>query len=144
GCMKVSLAPDKSGIADTADSGRDSERTVLEFWHTYSDMETEVFLTRVLPLFEAQYPDIEIRAVRQDYTDQLKDTVLAAAADNKQPDVMRTDMIWVPELAKKGVLADLTDMPGFEEHAERFIGSLIRSNVYQGKFYGLPVNANTR
>jgi len=141
-CMQVSLAPDEA--APQARSDEAAGVVTLEFWHTYSELETELFEEQVLPAFHRQYPHIRIDAERQDFTDQLKDTVMAAVADNKPPDVMRMDIIWVPEFAKRGVLADISALPGFADIREQFIGSLIQTNYYQGRYYGLPVNANTR
>ncbi|HZG55013.1 extracellular solute-binding protein [Paenibacillus sp.] len=141
-CMRVSLAPDDAPPAPAPEAA--PHVATLEFWHTYSDLETKVFLEQVLPLFHRQYPHIRIDAVRKDYTDQLKDTVLAAVADNKAPDVMRMDIIWVPEFAKRGALSDVSALPGFQDIRGQFIGSLIQTNQYKGSYYGLPVNANTR
>ncbi|MDF2835006.1 MAG: extracellular solute-binding protein [Paenibacillus sp.] len=143
GCMRPSLAPESAGgQAQNNEAGRYAVE--LEFWHTYSDLEQEVFLNKVLPLFEKQYPHIRINAVRKYQTDQFKDTLLFAVADNKQPDVMRMDIVWVPEFAKKEALAELSVMPGFNAIKETFIGALIQTNIYKGGYYGLPVNANTR
>jgi multiple sugar transport system substrate-binding protein len=143
GCMRPSLAPEGGG-GQARDDEAGRYAVELEFWHTYSDLEQEVFLKKVLPLFEKQYPHIRINAVRKDYTDQFKDTLLFAVADNKQPDVMRMDIVWVPEFAKKEALAELSGMPGFDAIKDTFIGSLIQTNMYKGGYYGLPVNANTR
>jgi multiple sugar transport system substrate-binding protein len=118
--------------------------TVLELWHTYSDIETIVFETQVLPLFEEKFPHIKINAKRQDYTEQLNNNVLASVADNKQPDLMRMDMIWVPQFAKNGALVNLSEMKDFTDIKSRFIGTLIETNLYKDKYYGLPVNANTK
>ncbi|MDQ6423129.1 extracellular solute-binding protein [Paenibacillus sp. LHD-117] len=143
GCMRASLAPEIDGErTENGDVGKYAVE--LEYWHTYSDLEQEVFLAKVLPLFEKQYPHIRVNAVRKDYTDQFKDTLLFAVADNKQPDVMRMDIVWVPEFAKKEALAELSGMPGFKAIKDTFIGSLIQTNMYKGGYYGLPVNANTR
>ncbi|WP_214627697.1 extracellular solute-binding protein [Paenibacillus agaridevorans] len=143
GCMRPSLAPGE--LAEQEPEGDTSRYAVeLEYWHTYSDLEQEVFLEKVLPLFEKQYPHIRINAVRKDQTDQFKDTLLFAVADNKQPDVMRMDIVWVPEFAKKEALEELSGMPGFDAIKDTFIGVLIQTNVYKGGYYGLPVNANTR
>jgi len=142
GCMRVSLAPDGDPAPARPEPAPDV--VTLEFLHTYSDIETKVFLDEVLPLFHRQYPHIRIDAVRKDHTDQLKDTVLAAVADNKAPDVMRMDIVWVPEFAKRRALTDVSALPGFADIRDQFIGSLIQTNTFQGKVYGLPVNANTR
>lgn len=143
GCMQPSLAPDGAGMGARND---EAERIAveLEFWHTYSDLEESVFLGKVLPLFEKQYPHIRVNAVRKYQTDQFKDALLFAVADNKQPDVMRMDIVWVPEFAKKEALSELSRMPGFNAIKDTFIGALIQTNIYKGGYYGLPVNANTR
>lgn len=142
GCTRTTLLTGGEE-ASQSDSNRD-DRVVLEFWHTYSDAETEAFENKVIPLFESQHPDIKIHAVRKDYTPQLKDDIFAAAIDNKSPDIMRMDIIWVPEFARKGALVNLMDMNGFEEIRQQFIGDLLTTNLYRGKYYGLPVNANTK
>ncbi|XID91890.1 extracellular solute-binding protein [Paenibacillaceae bacterium WGS1546] len=138
----VRLAPEPGGVG--TGEATPPGRIVLEFWHTYSDLETAVFTEQVLPLFEEQFPGIAINPVRKDYTDQLKGAVLAAVADNKAPDIMRMDIIWVPEFAKQGVLTRLSGMDGFDELRGQFIGSMLATAEYQGDYYGLPVNANTR
>jgi multiple sugar transport system substrate-binding protein len=142
GCMQVKLVSENESIPSVEKSGEPIVE--LQFWHTYSDIEIEVFNSRVLPLFEAEYPHIKIIAVRKDHTGQLKDNIQAAVADNKQPDVMRMDIIWVPEFAKNGSLVDISNLEHFDEIRDTFIGSLIQSNIYKGKYYGVPVNANTR
>lgn len=141
-CMKTSLLPNDANPGH--EEGKLDNRVVLEFWHTYSDIETEVFEKKIIPLFESLHPDIKIHAVRKDYTVQLKNDILAAAADNKPPDLMRMDIIWVPEFAKNGTITDISDMDGFSEIREQFIGALIQTNLYHNKYYGLPVNANTK
>jgi multiple sugar transport system substrate-binding protein len=139
-CTKNSLVSDKVNPSDEVTDQRDS----IEFWHTYSDIETKVFETQILPLFEKEYPNIKINSTRIDYTNQLKNNILAAVADNKQPDVMRMDIKWVPELAKYGFLAELSELDGFNQLKEKIIGSLLSTNQYHGKYYGLPVNATTK
>jgi multiple sugar transport system substrate-binding protein len=141
-CTGVSLAPENE--ANTNQSNTSEQKVVLEFWHTYSDLEAAVFTEKVLPLFEEQYPEMTIHAVRKDYTDQLKDTVWATVADNKAPDMMRMDIIWVPEFAKQGMLTELSGREGFNSIRDQFIGSMLETAEYHGQYYGLPVNANTR
>src|SRR5690348_348535 len=85
-CSNSSLLP--SDAEQSANTPKPDSTVTLEFWHTYSDQETEVFEKKVLPLFEQAYPGIRIHAVRKDYTNQLKDNIIAGVADNKQPDVM--------------------------------------------------------
>lgn len=140
-CMDSQLVTNQE---DEENTEAMASRTVIEFWHTYSDLETEVFENKVLPAFEKQYPDIDIRAERKDYTEQLKNNTLAAAAENEQPDLMRMDIVWVPEFAQSRVLTDLSSLPGFDELEKQFIGKLLETAKFQDGIYGLPVNANTK
>jgi len=140
GCSSYSLVGDDAG----APSGAASKAAVdLTFWHTFSDVETKVFESQVLPLFEKEYPNIAVHPVRQDYTSQLNDNIVAAVADDKQPDVMRMDIIWVPQFARSGALTDLSTMPDFGEYENRFAGSLLQTNKYEGRYYGIPLDATT-
>jgi len=119
-------------------------RVVVEFWHTYSDLESEVFENEIIPLFEAEHPGIAIRSVRHDYTEQLKDNVMAAVVDGKPPDVMRMDIIWVPDFASRGMLTDVSGLAHFDALRGEFAGQLMRTNYYRGRYYGIPLNANTK
>lgn len=139
-CSNYSLVSDSSS---SPKEGASKDKVTLQFWHTYSDIETKVFTSEVLPLFEKEYPNISINAVRQNYTDQLNDNIVASIVDNKEPDLMRMDIIWVPQFAMYGALADLSSLPDFQDIKDQFTGSLIQTNQYHGKYYGLPLNATT-
>jgi multiple sugar transport system substrate-binding protein len=59
--------------------------------------------------------------------------------------VVRSDIIWVPELAKLGVLVPLTDaLPDFTDLAGKTFEGPLATNVYKGKHYGLPLDTNTK
>lgn len=145
-CLLMTSCSNESFLSESSSKPKEissKDKVNLLFWHTYSDIETKVFTTEVLPLFEKDYPNIAITAVRQNYTDQLNDNIVAAVAENKQPDLMRMDIIWVPQFAKNGALAELSQMPGFQEIKDNFTGSLIQTNQYRGQYYGLPLDATT-
>ncbi|GBF74648.1 hypothetical protein PA598K_03005 [Paenibacillus sp. 598K] len=142
-CAPRSLVPE-SGPVEEREPAAETPRMTLMFWHTYSELEERVFREEVLPLFEAEHPDIRIEAVRKDYTEQLKANVMASAADSQQPDVMRMDIIWVPEFARQGLLTELSALEGFEALQGQFVGALLETNRYGDGYYGLPVNANTK
>jgi multiple sugar transport system substrate-binding protein len=140
GCSSYSLVNDPAGASSGSAPG---SKVDLTFWHTFSDVETNVFETQVLPMFEKEHPDIVVHAVRQNYTSQLNDNIVAAIADDKQPDVMRMDIIWVPQFARGGALTDLSAMPDFGDYEHRFTGSLLQTNLYDGRYYGIPLDATT-
>ncbi|MBB6732560.1 extracellular solute-binding protein [Cohnella zeiphila] len=140
GCSTYSLVDDPAGASPGAAPGSTVD---LTFWHTFSDVESKVFETQVLPMFEKEHPNIVVHAVRQNYTSQLNDNIVAAVADDKQPDVMRMDIIWVPQFASSGALTDLSTMPDFGDYEHRFTGSLLQTNLYDGRYYGIPLDATT-
>jgi multiple sugar transport system substrate-binding protein len=116
----------------------------LVFWHTYSDVETRVFEDRVVPLFEATHPGIRIEAVRQPYNGQLKSVLLARASSNKPPDVIRMDIAWTPEYVQLGLAKPIGGLPGFEAIRKSLHGAAMETNLYDGDYYGLPLNVNTK
>lgn len=119
------------------------EVVTLEFWHTYSDTEEKIFNEQVIPLFEKQYPNIKIQSTRMPY-EGLKQQVIAGAAGDAAPDLMRMDIIWVPEFAKLGALMPVSDKDGFNELKPQLYEGPLATNIYDGKYYGLPLNTNTK
>ncbi|MHC1734178.1 MAG: extracellular solute-binding protein [Erysipelotrichaceae bacterium] len=113
------------------------------FWHTYSEGEEALFLEEVVPLFNEAYPDIEIESVRMPY-DGLKQQVITAYTGNVAPDVMRMDIVWVPEFAKQGILEEVSAFDEFSDLKDNFFAGSLSTNFYNGKYYGLPLNTNTK
>jgi multiple sugar transport system substrate-binding protein len=61
------------------------------------------------------------------------------------PDLIRSDIIWVPELADIGALARLDEiMPDFETYKKAVFPGPLSTNLYKGHYYGLPLDTNTR
>ena len=77
--------------------------------------------------------------------DDLHQKLITAAAGGNLPDVVRSDIGWVPELAKLGVLERLdTAMPDFTTIADKVFPGTLATNRYKGGYYGLPLDTNTR
>jgi multiple sugar transport system substrate-binding protein len=71
--------------------------------------------------------------------------MITAAAGSDLPDVMRSDIIWVPEAAKLGLLERLdTAMPDFSVLADKVFPGTLETNKYDDGYYGLPLDTNTR
>jgi len=141
--VMVSLTGCGSSDTSSEPTPTPSEPVTIEFWHTYSDTEEIVFNEQVIPAFEAKYPNIKVKSTRMPY-DGLKQQVISAAAGNAAPDAMRMDIVWVPEFAKLGALESLDDKDGFNDiKAQTFEGPLA-TNYYNGQYYGLPLNTNTK
>lgn len=140
----TNTTPSNESSNDQAkDEGKSPEPVTIEFWHTYSDTEEVIFNEQVLPLFQSQYPHITVNATRMPY-EGLKQQVIAGVAGDAAPDLMRMDIIWVPEFAKLGALTALDDKEGFAELKDQLFPGPLATNFYNGQHYGLPLNTNTK
>jgi multiple sugar transport system substrate-binding protein len=132
-----------SASADTTCAGGKTAK--ITFWHTYNTdgPENKQLTGVVIPAFERKCPNITVDAVVMPY-DGLHDNLVTAVAGGGLPDVMRMDIIWTPEFAKLGALTALDAMPGFDQLKSSVFPGPLATNVYQGKYYGLPLDTNTQ
>ncbi|MDQ8734348.1 extracellular solute-binding protein [Paenibacillus sp. LHD-38] len=147
-CSGGNNAPANNGVnAPANESGNapaaDGKKVSIEYWHTYSDQEEKVLTEEIKPLFEKENPGIELKLTRMPY-EGLKEQVIAGVAGDAAPDLMRMDIIWVPEFAKMGALQDISKNDGFDELKANMFEAPMETNAYNGGYYGVPVNTNTK
>ncbi len=147
-CSGGNNAPaNNGGSAPANESGNapaaDGKKVTIEYWHTYSDQEEKVLTDEIKPLFEKENPGIELKLTRMPY-EGLKEQVIAGVAGDAAPDLMRMDIIWVPEFAKMGALQDVSKNDGFDELKANSFEAPMETNAYNGGYYGVPVNTNTK
>ncbi|MDQ8734355.1 extracellular solute-binding protein [Paenibacillus sp. LHD-38] len=116
----------------------------IEFWHTYSDEETRILEDTLIPAFEEAYPHIHVVPVRQSNNAELKYTLISKSSANKAPDVVRMDIVWVPEFSQSGLLLPLSDYEDFDKATQRLQSNTGSAGYYAGAYYSLPVNMNTK
>jgi multiple sugar transport system substrate-binding protein len=132
-----------SGGSSETGSESSGDKVVLDYWHTYSDQEEVILNEKIKPLFEKEHPDIELKLTRMPY-EGLKQQVIAGVSGGEAPDLMRMDIVWVSEFAKMGALQEVSGMEGFEDVKNSVFEAPMATNIYDGKYYGLPVNTNTK
>ncbi len=118
----------------------------MTFWHAYSadSPEVDTLENTIIPAFEQLHPDVDVQSVPVPY-DDLHQKLVTAVAGGELPDLVRSDIIWVPELADLGVLVPLdTDMPDFQSYADQMYPGPLATNLWDGHYYGLPLDTNTR
>ncbi|OJV80973.1 MAG: hypothetical protein BGO37_15785 [Cellulomonas sp. 73-92] len=128
-----------------ATAGADISGTVT-FWHAYSadSPEVKTLETVLIPKFEQAHPKVKVDAVAVPY-DQLHQKLVTAVAGDTLPDLVRSDIMWVPELANLGVLVPLDQqLPDFSTFAGQVYPGALATNAYKGHYYGLPLDTNTR
>lgn len=138
-----SSSPSKKG-----DGGGSGKPVTLTFWGTYGNggnkTQTDALNQTIIPAFEKANPNIKISYVDYPY-DSLLQKLTTSAAGGNLPDLVRSDIGWVPKFAALKVLAQLDGtMPNFDSlAADTYPGSLA-TNKWNGHYYGLPLDTNTR
>jgi len=132
-----------SATASASEAPSDQPQVTVEFWHAYGEGEEKVLLEQVIPKFESANPSIKIHATRMP-TENLDQQVLTAAAGGTPPDVMRMDNTWVSNMAKQGALQEISDFPEAQAILDNSFKGTVDTNLYQGKYYGVPLDTNTR
>lgn len=124
-------------------SGAGEEEITLTFWYTYGDSEEAQLLDVVLPLWEAAHPNIKIETVRQDDS-QYHQMIVTSFGTGMSPDVARVDITNVAAYANQGGLVALSDFSDFTSISDDYLEGPLSTNLYQGKYYGLPLDTNCK
>ena len=132
-----------SAASDSSDPQQPTEEVTITFWHTYGDSEEAQFLNVVMPLWEKAHPEIKVEAVRQD-SSQYHQMIVTSFGTGMSPDVARVDITNVAAYAKQGGLVALSDFADFAELSAAYLEAPLSTNLYQGKYYGLPLDTNCK
>lgn len=121
-----------------------AKTVTLKFWNAYNNVtETPVLNKIVIPEFEKENPGIKVEDVNLPYAGLLKKFIAASAAGNP-PDLMRSDIAWMPQLASEGTLLDVSQQSWFAPLAKDALPGPLSTNKYKGDYYGLPDDTNTQ
>lgn len=122
------------------------EQVTLTFWHTYNEdsSENKMLTQTLIPMFEAKFPNIKVESVTKQWPDFMRDLTTQIAA-GVAPDLIRSDIVWVPQLADMGALVPLDSaMPDFNELKDLMFPGPLSTNLWKGTYYGLPLDTNTK
>ncbi len=136
GATLLGLTPTVASAAPTV---------TLEFWNTYNttDKEASTMQNVVLKRFEQLNPGVRVTSVVVPYS-QLLQKYIAAVAAGDPPAVLRSDIIWVPQLAQEGALMNLTHLKWFQPIKAASLPGPLSTNYYKGSYYGVPDDTNTQ
>ena len=137
-----------AGAAAGAGNSASGKVTTITFWHAYATNAASPELQRltkiVIPQFEKLHPGIKVDQVPFAYGD-LQQKLTTSTAGGTLPDVIRSDIAWVPQYAKLGVFAKLdAALPDFKSLSKVVYPGSLATNFYKGHYYGLPLDTNTR
>jgi len=139
--------PASAGSAPSTAPSPSAEVTgTVTFWNGYAADGEEIttFTQVVLPAFQALHPNVTVEHQEIPY-DDLRQKLVTGLAGGILPDVLRADIIWVPEFADQDALLALDEeMPDFDEIAGQVFEGPLSTNKWKDHYYGLPLDTNTR
>lgn len=115
--------------------------TTITFWHAYNTTSPEVdtLVKKVIPAFNKKFSNITIKQQQIPYDNMLQ-KLTASVAGGTGPDVVRADIIWMPQLAKIGALVKVDDLL----EKDKFYTGPLQTCFYKGSYYGVPLDTNTK
>lgn len=125
------------------DSNEDPEDITITYWHTYGDSEEAVLLDIVMPLWNAQHPEITVDIVRQDGS-QYHEMIVTSFGTGNGPDVARIDISNTASYAAEGGLVALDTYEDFDTISQSFLEGPLSTSSYKGSYYGLPLDTNCK
>lgn len=117
----------------------------ITFWNAYSetDNEEKTIVNDIIPAFEKSHPGIKVQNVTLPYNN-MQSKLFTSAAGGQLPDVARLDIIWMPQLAKLGLLVPEQKLSGWSALSKKVFPGSLSTNLYNGQYYGLPLDTNTK
>jgi multiple sugar transport system substrate-binding protein len=147
-CAASAAAIALTGCSSSGSGNSPSKPVTLTFWGTYGNggnkVQTDALHNTIIPAFEKANPNIKVNYVDIPY-DSLLQKLTTSAAGGELPDLVRSDIGWVPKFAALKVFAPLDGtLANFDKlSADNYPGSLA-TNKWDGHYYGLPLDTNTR
>lgn len=124
-----------------------AQNVTITFWHTYNTQNYEAKTLRevIIPEFQKRNPGIKVKDLVVPY-DDMKRKLLAGAAAETLPELVRMDIIWVPQFANAGLLEPVskTYAKDFSKMKDNFFPGPLSTVFWKGNYYGLPLDTNTR
>lgn len=138
--LALGLAP--ASQLSTSHAASKLSGTVV-FWNAYSPTEKTPLEQQVIPAFERKYPGVTVKNLTLPY-DGMFTKLLTSLAAGTAPDLVRSDIIWVPQLANLRALQHLDTTSWFPATRKNVFKGPLKTNYWRGHYYGLPLDTNTR
>ncbi|HVS60783.1 MAG TPA: sugar ABC transporter substrate-binding protein, partial [Gemmatimonadaceae bacterium] len=117
-------------------------KTTLRIWAMGREGEV---LSQLIPGFEKEHPDIHVEVQQIPWT-AAHEKLLTAYVGEATPDIAMLGNTWVPEFVALNSLAPLDSFvaPSKEIRRDDFFPGIWKTNVVNGKTYGIPWYVDTR
>lgn len=132
--LAAGLAPALALTACGGSSGGGGASGEVVFWDTSGPNESPVFTKVAQDCAAKDGYQVKTETVA---FDAALNNYKTAAQGGQGPDVFRAEVAWVPQLAKNGLVLDLTGTDLVKDTSD-FLETPLGSTVYEGKTYGVP------
>lgn len=135
-CTAPAAAPAAPAGGEAPAAGGDAGGVTMSFWTRDAN---QAQVRQLVDAWNASHKNqIEITVIPSaDYMTKVG----AAAAGGSAPDIIAVDLIYVPQFAAAGQLADITDQAKALPYFDKLSPSHVRLATYDGKIFALPFNA---
>ena len=143
GGLAASLVGCSGGGTGASGASGTSGKT-LEVWDMQqSSKDINAAYAPLVKKFESDNPGTTVKVTAFPY-EQYRDKVLVAMKGGTGPDVLALDQVWMAEFAAGGLISPLDDQLASSKAIKQsdFFTGAWASNQYQGKTYGVPLNAD--
>ena len=129
-------------IALACSSASAGDKTTLRIWAMGREGEV---LSELIPAFEKEHPDIRVEVQQIPWT-AAHEKLLTAYVGEATPDIAMLGNTWVPEFVALNALAPLDSFAAQSREIRRddFFPGIWKTNVVDGKTYGIPWYVDTR
>jgi multiple sugar transport system substrate-binding protein len=135
------------GIAGvgSASAAAKVKTVTLQYWSTYNtaDKEASTMAKVIIPRFEKLHPGIKIDSVIYPYSNLLSKFIATSAAGDP-PDVMRSDIGWVAQLAQEGAIVNVGRLKAFAPIKANSLPGPLSTTKVHGSYYAFPDDTNTQ
>src|SRR5206468_6930214 len=123
-------------------SANAGDKTTLRIWAMGREGEV---LSELMPGFEKAHPDIHVEVQQIPWT-AAHEKLLTAYVGEATPDIAMLGNTWVPEFVALNALAPLDTLTAQSKEIRRddFFDGIWKTNVVNGKTYGIPWYVDTR
>jgi multiple sugar transport system substrate-binding protein len=134
-----------SAVGIASQAAASSKTITLQFWSTYNtaDKEASTIAKVIIPKFEKLNPGIKVVSVIYPYSDLLNKFIATSAAGNP-PDVMRSDIGWVAQLAQQHLIVNVSKLKSFTSIKSNILPGPLSTTKVNGKYWAFPDDTNTQ
>jgi multiple sugar transport system substrate-binding protein len=131
--------------AATKAKAKATATVTLQYWNTYNqkDAEGRTMSNIIIPRFEKLNPGIKVVSTYVVYADLLPKFIATSAAGDP-PDVLRSDIAWVAQLAQQGLAVNVGKLKAFGAIKSAALPGPLLTTEVEGKYWAFPCDTNTQ